>query len=68
MVDIQGLSMLVVDGILEESIHEELLLELPKIEVIDVRIARSDEAPSAGLLAEGVLASRGKTEVSLLVP
>jgi hypothetical protein len=68
MVDIQGLSMSVVDGILEESIHEELLLELPKIEVIDVHIARSDEARSAGLLTEGVPAPRGKPEVSLLVP
>ena len=47
MVDIQGLSMSVVDGILEEAIPKEPLLELPKINVIDVYIARSDEAPSA---------------------
>jgi hypothetical protein len=50
MVDIQGLSMSAVDGILEEVIPEELLLELPEINVIDVCIACSDEAPSPCLL------------------
>jgi hypothetical protein len=59
MVDIQGLSMSVVDGILEEAIREELMLELPSIDVIDVHIDRSDESPSASLLT--------RLEVSLLV-
>lgn len=39
-----------VDCILEVAIPEELLRELPKINVIDVRIARSDEASSDSLL------------------
>jgi hypothetical protein len=60
MVDIQGLTMSVVDGILEDVVPDDLLLELPKIRVIDVRINCPDEVNSASLLAE--------PEVSLLVP
>jgi hypothetical protein len=51
--------MLAVDCILEEAIAKALLHELPEINVIDVRIARLDEAYCAGLLA--------RPEVSLLV-
>jgi hypothetical protein len=50
MVDTQGLSLSVVDCVLEEGILEELLCELAEINVIDVHIARSDEASSANLL------------------
>lgn len=60
MVDIQGLSMLVVDCILEDAILEALLHELPRMNGIDVHIVCSDEASSVGLLAG--------LEVSLLVP
>jgi hypothetical protein len=60
MVDIQGLSMSVVDCILEEAILEVLLRQLPEINAIDVDIVRSDEVSSASLLA--------RLEVNLLVP
>jgi hypothetical protein len=60
MVDIQVLSMSIVDGILEEAIPEELMLDLPKTIITNVLIDCSDEAPSASLLA--------RPEVSLPVP
>jgi hypothetical protein len=52
--------MSVVDCILEEAIPEALPHELPEVNVIDVHIARSDEASPTGLLAG--------PEVSLPVP
>jgi hypothetical protein len=52
--------MLAVDGILEEGVHEELLLELPEINVVDVHIDYPNEVPSACLMAG--------PEVSLPVP
>jgi hypothetical protein len=49
-----------VDYVLEEAIREALLHELPEINVINVHIARSDEASFASLLA--------RPEVSPQVP
>jgi hypothetical protein len=51
MVDIRGWSMSAVDGILKEAIPEELLLELPNINVIDVHIDCPDRVSFASLLA-----------------
>lgn len=39
-----------IDSVLEEAIPEDLLLELPKIEVVDVRVECLDDVPSASLL------------------
>jgi hypothetical protein len=38
------------DSVLEDSIPEDLLLELPEIRVVDVRIECPDDVPSVGLL------------------
>jgi hypothetical protein len=40
-----------IDGVLEDTIPGDLLLELPDIRIIDFRIDRSDEVSSASLLA-----------------
>jgi hypothetical protein len=60
MVEMQGLSMSVVDDILEEVVPDELLLELTEINNIDVRIDCQDEVPFASLLVG--------PEVSLSIP
>jgi hypothetical protein len=39
-----------IDGVLEDTIPEDLLLELPKNRVIDIRIDRVDKVSSASLL------------------
>lgn len=39
-----------IDSVLEEAILEDLLLELPEIEVVDVRVECLDDVPSASLL------------------
>lgn len=51
MMTIRDLTMSAIDGVLKDTIPEDLLLELPEMRVIDVRIDRSDEVSSASLLA-----------------
>lgn len=50
IINIRGLIMSVDDSVLEDSIPEDLLLELPEIRVVDVRIECPDDVPSVGLL------------------
>jgi hypothetical protein len=51
MMDIRGLTISAIDGVLEDTIPKDLLLELPKIRVIDVGIDRPNELSSTSLLA-----------------
>jgi hypothetical protein len=52
MMNIRGLTMSVVDGVLEDNIPEDLLLELLETRVVDVRTKCLVEVSSASLLAE----------------
>ena len=51
MMTIRDLTMSAIDGVLEDTIPKDLLLELPKIRVIDVGIDRPNELSSTSLLA-----------------
>lgn len=51
IMDIQGLTMSVVECSVKEVIPEALLCELPEINAIDVGIVRSEEGSSVGLSA-----------------
>jgi hypothetical protein len=51
MMNIRGLTMFAIDGVLEDTIPEDLMLELPEIRVVDVRTKCLDEVSYASLLA-----------------
>jgi hypothetical protein len=50
IVNIRGLTMYAIDSVLEEDIPKDLLLELPKIKVVNIRLECPYDVPSAGLL------------------
>lgn len=50
MMSIRGLTTYAIDSVLEDTIPEDLFLELPEIRVVDVRIECSDEVSSPSLL------------------
>jgi hypothetical protein len=51
MMNIRGLTMFAIDGVLEDTIPEDLLLELPEIRVVNVCIEWLDGISYASLLA-----------------